>query len=174
MYFKQMPKIKYPWEDKNGKFHGAVVPDIFRRVQLDKFFKNRTLLIEIFLDDKDTPESVAHDYYGSVNYHWIVLLFNKYFDRYYEWPMPIQTLQKYVSDKYTNPNAIHHYETSQSSGDTNVKIKVEVADVPTATPVTNYEYEQDLNDARKQIHILQPGYLPTFISDFRNLVSSQV
>jgi len=88
--------------------------------------------------------------------------------------MPIQVLQKYVADKYTNPNAIHHHEISQTSGDTTVKIKVETADVPTATPVTNYEYEQDLNDVRKQIRILQPGYLPTFISDFRRLVTPQV
>ena len=33
--------------------------------------------------------------------------------------------------------------------------KPKVADVPTATPVTNYEYEQNLNDVRKQIKILQ-------------------
>ncbi len=88
--------------------------------------------------------------------------------------MSINTLQKYVSDKYANPNDIHHYETPQSSGNTTTNIRVEVADVPTATAVTNYEYEQNLNDARKQIKILQPGYLGQFLEDFKGSIIPQV
>ena len=74
MYFKSLPKIKYPWKDSTGKFRSAIVPDIFRRIQLDKFFSNRLSLIEVFLNDTDTPESVAYDYYGSTKYHWVILL----------------------------------------------------------------------------------------------------
>ena len=141
MYFQNFPTISY---DAVGDGNAQVVTDILTRVAVRKSVRDeRSLFSKYDVFDWETPESIALDLYGKSDYHWIVLLFNKYFDRYYEWPMPIQTLQKYVSDKYTNPNAIHHYETSQSSGDTNVKIKVEVADVPTATPVTNYEYEQD-------------------------------
>ena len=172
MYFQNFPTISY---DAVGNGNSQLVTDILTRVVVRKSIRDtQSLFSKYDVFDWETPESVSLDVYGKSDYHWVVLMFNKYFDRYYEWPMPIQILQKYVSDKYTNPNAIHHYETSQSSGDTNVKIKVEVADVPTATPVTNYEYEQDLNDARKQIQLLQPGYLPTFISDFRRLVTPQV
>ena len=88
--------------------------------------------------------------------------------------MSINNLQKYVLDKYANPNAIHHYETPQSSGNTTTNIKVELADVPTATAVTNYEYEQNLNDARKQIKILQPEYLGQFLADFKGTITPQV
>ena len=41
MYFKTLPKMGYPWKDKNKKQHSALTPDIFRRVHIDKYFKNR-------------------------------------------------------------------------------------------------------------------------------------
>ena len=53
MYFKALPRMIYPWKDKTGKFHGAVVPDIFLRVHLDKFFKNRQLLEDEWVEDED-------------------------------------------------------------------------------------------------------------------------
>ena len=48
---------------------------------------------------------------------------------------------------------------------------VELTDHPTATPITNYEYEETLNDARKDIKILKKEYLLTFIDDYNELVS---
>ena len=71
----------------------------------------------------------------------LVLMLNQYYDRYYDWPMTQRNLQAYVISKYTNPDGIHHYEISQKSGNTNTKIKVELADEPSATSVTNYGYE---------------------------------
>ena len=168
MYFQNFPTINY---DATGSGNPQLVSDILTRVVIRKSIRDRQALFSKYdVFDWETPESIALDLYGKSDYHWIVLLFNKYFDRYYEWPMSIQILQKYVSDKYTNPNAIHHYETSQSSGDTNVKIKVEVADVPTATPVTNYEYERRLLDKKRQIKIVSPQYLDLFLQEFKTLI----
>tara|TARA_X000001036_G_C20444634_1_gene710706 strand:+ start:249 stop:767 length:519 start_codon:yes stop_codon:yes gene_type:complete len=171
MYFKQMPKIKYPWEDKNGKFHGAVVPDIFRRVQLDKFFKNRTLLIEIFLDDKDTPESVAHDYYGSVNYHWIVLLSNDIIDVNREWPLSTEALGNYVKDKYgaDNSSDVHHYVDSTHE---ELIVDWDAAKLASGTikAITNYNYESERNDKKRQIFLLNKRYVKDLVSQYKKLV----
>lgn len=164
MYFAKFPQINY---DATGDGITNTVTDILTRIAVKKSIRdNRALFSKYDVFDWQTPEMVAFEQYGEETYHWIVLMFNRYYDRYYEWPMSINNLQKYVLDKYTNPNAVHHYETSQSSGNTTVKIKVELADVPTATPITNYEYEQNLNDARKQIKILDPRYIGQFLSDF--------
>ena len=39
MYFKTLPKLIYSYKDKDKNQIFTTVPDIFRRVQLDRFFK---------------------------------------------------------------------------------------------------------------------------------------
>ena len=100
MYFKAMPKMVYPYKDKNKQKIFTTVPDIFRRVQLDPFFKNRNAMIDVFINDGETPESIAHDFYGSTKDHWIVLLANDIVDVKREWPLSTEDVVRYAKDKY--------------------------------------------------------------------------
>ena len=118
----------------------------------------------------ETPESVAYDYYANAEDHWVILMLNQYYDRYYDWPMSQRDLQAYVISKYSDPDGIHHYEISQKSGNTNTKIKVELADEPDATPITNFLYESELNENRKEIKLLDVNYVTTFTSEFKDLL----
>jgi len=172
MYFKTLPRIKYPWTDSKGKVHGQVVPDLFRRVQLDKFFKNRQVLIDTFLQDNDTPESIAYEYYGNVKYHWIVLLSNNIVDVKREWPLSNRNLISYVKDKYGENNSgdVHHYVDS-----TRADIIVDWDATKLANgeieAVTNYNYEQDLNNKKKQILLLNKKYVKDIVSQYKKLMS---
>ena len=47
MYFRALPKMIYPWKDANKKQRQIIVPDIFRRVHVDKFFKNKLNLVNL-------------------------------------------------------------------------------------------------------------------------------
>ena len=38
--------------------------------------------------------------------------------------------------------------------------------------VTNYEYETDINEKKRQISILKPEYLSVVITDLRNIMQS--
>ena len=64
-----------------------------------------------------------------------------------------------------NPEAIHHYEIGQSSGSDTVMIRVSSTTVG-ASAISNYQYESDVNDKKKQIKLLQPRFLGQFISEF--------
>ena len=171
MYFKQMPKIKYPWEDKNGKFHGAVVPDIFRRVQLDKFFKNRQILVEFWVPDGDQPEHVAYNYYGSMQYHWLVLLANNIVDTKREWPLSHRDLVSYVDDKYGAGNATstHHYVDSVK---TELIVDWDAGKLASGEikAVTNFNYENDKNDNKRQIFLLDRRFLKDIVTQYKKLV----
>ena len=101
-------------------------------------------------------------------------MINKYYDRYYDWPLTERNLRAYVNEKYSDPNANHHYEIAQESGNTEIKIKVELADHPSATPITNMEHERYLNDERKNIKILKKVYIDAFISEFNILLKDQL
>ena len=170
MYFENFPTIAY---DITGNKIYQTVSDILTRVVARTEVKTRDVLFTKYqIMENETPESVAFDYYGRSEYHWIVLMLNQYYDRYYDWPMTQRNLQAYVINKYTNPDGIHHYEISQKSGNTNTKIKVELTDEPAATSVTNYRYEIELNEDRKQIKLLDGAYLTSFISEFKLVVQN--
>ena len=170
-YFKNFPTIDY---DVNGDGVKQTVTDILNRIAVRQSVRdNFALFSKVDIMDWDTPESLSYDTYGYSEYHWVIMMMNKYYDRYYEWPMSHRNLQRYIVDKYSNPNGIHHYEISQKSGNTTKKIRVETADEPTATAITNIEYEETENDKRKQILVLDKGFLGAFLSDWRTILSNQ-
>ena len=69
---------------------------------------------------------------------------------------------------------IDHHEISQESGNTEIKITVEVADHPSATPITNMEHERAVNDERKNIKVLKKVYIEPFISEFNVLLKEKM
>ena len=94
-------------------------------------------------------------------------------------PMRYSQFLQYVNDKYDDVNAVHHYEVTQSSGDTTTKIEVysnsalfsgDTDFYGTATPITNLEYEESLQDQRRKIKLLDPNFLPQFIKEFESLM----
>ena len=174
-YFEKFPKILYDIDNtKNFK----LVTDILRRVKVREAIKDNAVLFDKYdVDSGDSPETVAYKIYGSVRYYYVILLLNDIKDRYYDWPLSYQAFESYVKDKYANPNGIHHYEITQSSGtstsngpdDYDYLIEVNSTQ-PGAVAVTNYEYEQRLQDKKRQIKLLKPGFLKAFETEFEKLV----
>ena len=173
MYFNSIfPKIKY---DPTGNGNPIEIQDILTRIVTRKNVASRNVLFaKHAVTDAETPESLSLQYYGTIKHYWVNLMINKYYDRYYDWPLTERNLQKYVNDKYDVPSSIHHYEISQESGNTEIKITVEVADYPSATPITNMEHERYLNDKRKNIKVLKKVYIEPFISEFNSLLKEQL
>tara|TARA_B100001778_G_C18543055_1_gene609260 strand:+ start:389 stop:895 length:507 start_codon:yes stop_codon:yes gene_type:complete len=165
-YFKTFPKLFYP----TGKTK-TVVPDIFRRVHMDKFFANRTNLTGYFISDGQTPELVSQDVYGSTQYHWIVLLANDIIDVQREWPKSQEELTLYVKDKYgaNNSSDIHHYVLT---ADKSIVVDWDAAKASdgTYTALTNLQYEEEVNDKKRQIKVLNPLFLSAVSKQFNRLM----
>ena len=162
MYFYKFHTIDY---DVTGNQETTKIQDILIRIMIRKGIRERNVLFSKYdVKDSETPESVSHQFYGVPHYHWVVMMMNKMFSRYYDWPLSERELQAHVMDKYTDPNAISHYEAAQTSGNTAVKLRVK-SDFGSATAVTYLEYERTLNDAKKSIKILDPSYLGQFLDE---------
>ena len=73
-------------------------------------------------------------------------------------------------------NAVHHYEITESSGDRELKIDVGITndDYPSATPITNYEYEVARQNELRNIKLLDPRYVSDFVDEFKDLVQESV
>ena len=175
-YFDQFPLINYNLTGVNG--NTIQVTDIFRRVKArSKLQDNITLFDKFDVEEGESPETVAYKAYGSADYFWVITLINNVVNRYYDWPLPEFAFQQFVADKYSNPDGIHHYEITQSSGkqtgdgpaDYSHKLEVN-SDTAGAQSVSNIEYERRLQDKKRQIRILLPQYLPAFEDEFLKLI----
>ena len=176
MYFDSFPVIFY---DSSGDLIFKDVTNLLRRVGLRTKVRTNSLLYDTYnVKEGETPEMIAHKLYGDTELHWIILLVNEVTDRYHQWPMTTPQFLDFINDKYDNPDCIHHYETTQTSGDTKVKIEVfnEVdEDAYTGlTPITNREYEENEQDKKRQIKLLDPSYVNAFVSEFKLLMEESV
>jgi len=167
MYFNDFPTIDY---DCTGDGITEKIQDITTRVAVRKWIREIGPIFSKYdVSDGETPEMVAATVYGNVNNHWVVLIFNEITNTYYGWPLSRRKFDAFVNNKYANPNATHHYEITQSSGNQAKKIKV-MSTVTGATAVTNIEYEQAIQDNKKQIRLLKPTYLGQFKAEFLELL----
>lgn len=91
-YFENFPVIEY---------QGRKVRDISRRASFARALANNpTLYYTYTVKEDERAEDIALEYYGSVDYVWIVYMANNIIDPYYEWPMDTQTFNDYMVDKY--------------------------------------------------------------------------
>ena len=170
MYFDNFPTIPYDSEG-NGKFKD--VKNLLRRVGVRAKIKTNTMLFDTYdVKNGESPESIAFKLYSNSELHWVVMLINDITDRYHDWPMSEAQFLQFINDKYSNVDAIHHYEIPQSSGDTSKKINIGTtnSDYPTATAITNYEHEQEQQDIKRKIRLLDPSYLDDFVEEFKLLI----
>ena len=109
MYFEAMPLTLYSVEDDRSNV--KLVTNITTRVKISTQIKNQFGLYDEYdVKDGETPELVAEKFYNNSKLHWIILHYNDIIDPRFDWVMETNNLVKYVTDKYSNINGIHHYE----------------------------------------------------------------
>ena len=174
MYFSNLSQGYY---DIKGDGNLKLLTDLFTRVKIrDKAFDVATLYDKYDVVSGEKPEDVAYRHFGNSQYHWVILLTNNITDRYYGWPLSEQEFEEYINNKYDNAEAVHHYEKVQSSGRTTGQgpadyshlIECQSTDVG-AQSISNREYEDRLQDEKRQIKLLDPAYLQIFVEEFEKL-----
>jgi hypothetical protein len=152
MYFSAHPTTTY---------NNSQVIDIFRRV-ITKFniLENIAVFQKYDIVDGASPEALAFKLYGDSELHWVILLSNNIVDVNNNWPLSTQDFGTYVTKKYTNPAARHHYE--DGDGD--------VVDGPTSYPVSYFTFEERKNDEKASIFVLDASYISSFVEEFRKLI----
>jgi len=170
MYFAQFPLTIY---DSVGNENYKLVTNLLKRVAIRSKVKVNTLFFDTYdVKEGETPEMIADKLYDDPELHWIVLMVNDITDRYHQWPKNQNQFLSHINDKYSNISGTHHYEISQTSGDTTIKINIgtDNTDHPTATLITNYEYEQERQDTSRKIRLLSPEYVPDFVEEFKSIM----
>ena len=181
MYFHSFPIIIY---DSVGNGTYKDVTNLLRRVAMRSKVKSNALMFDTYdVKEGETPEIIADKLYGDTELHWVILLLNDITDRYHQWPMNTPQFLAFINDKYDNVDGVHHYEIPQSSGDTKTKIEVyqnsalytgDTDFYSSASIVTNFEYEENQQDEKRKIRLLDPSYIDQFVTEFKALMKESI
>tara|TARA_B100000989_G_scaffold140529_1_gene104550 strand:+ start:252 stop:776 length:525 start_codon:yes stop_codon:yes gene_type:complete len=174
MYFDMIPKIYYD-SKANNKYD--LLTNLMTRVKLRTDIKDDIFDYDYYdVIDGETPEIIAHKYYDNPELHWTILIANDIVDYYRDWPMTTQRFEEYVKDKYENPQDVHHYEISQTSGDTTKTINVGLnnTDYESASVISNYIYEQRLQDEKRQIRLIGQRFIKQFVDEFKSKIDEGI
>ena len=199
-YFRNLPNFEYVnrLPDSHSSSEYIEVKNLFKRGKIkDDIFKNVTYFTKYSIKGEDRPDNVAYDVYEDSTLDWVILLANNILNVQDEWPLTQESFENYLLNKYENQQNIHgphHYESKEiknSIGSTILKEGLEVpqyfsmkfldANLGTytevggagdliTTEVTNYEYEVDLQDKKRQIYVLKQNYLSIILSDMDRMM----
>ena len=190
MFFKIVPNISYDEKPISYPFSESdfvVAKNFFRRYKVNEdvfqyavFFKKYTII------DGERPETLAEKAYGDQFLDWVILLTNNMVNAQYDWPRSNYEMYKIVEEEFDDPySEINHYEIRETIGRYQAGLhvdetfyngthKVSINGTVTtkngneiASPVTVAEYYQAKNEKKRQIYLLKPRYLDSFVADFK-------
>jgi len=195
-YFQRVPDLNYVSRLPDAKIGDYIrVKNLFKKGKLrEDIFQNLAFFEKYKIVGDDRPDNVAFEVYDDASLDWIVLLSNNVLNVQSEWPLPQTDFDRFVLDKYgdydTLYNGIHHYETEEvknSQGVTIVPaglqvdasysvsyydffIEQQITTGNISIPVTNYEYEEKIDDNKRNIFLLKPRFLNIVLDDMDDIM----
>ena len=195
-YFRNVPDFDYV-----SRLPGAKISDynkvknFFKRGFIrEDIFQELSFFTKYKIQGDDRPDNVAWNFYQESGLDWLVLTCNNIINIQTEWPLSQTDFDRFLLDKYETYeklNEIHHYETIEiktTKGTIIVKEGLQVDSnftvtyydditekqvTPTklTTSVTNYVYEQKIEDEKRNIFLLKPKYLNIIYDDMDEMMS---
>ena len=194
-YFSQLPDFEYVSRLPDSRISDYIpVKNLFMRGKLrEDIFQDASVFTKYKIKGDDRPDNVANEIYGDPTLDWVVLLSNNIINIYDEWPLNQQAFESYVLDKYgtlAKLDEIHHYESNEVKDSSGVIIfpkgvrvsagqsvsyfeplsDEQVTVNPVSKAVTNYQYEQSVNDKKRRIFLIKPIYLNVVFDDLEEMM----
>ena len=196
-YFKQVPNLEYVSRLPNAKISDYItVKNLFKRGTLaDDIFQDLTIFTKYEIKGDDRPDNVANKVYEDSDLDWVILLANNIINIQSEWPMPQRDFDRYLLDKYETYeklNEVHHYETLECKNlvgavvvpkglwvesdysvtyyDWYAGAEMTKSSSDIVVSVTNYEYEDNLENEKRNIYLLKPKYLNIIKDDLKEMM----
>ena len=190
MYFSIVPNISYDEKPISYPFSESdfvTAKNFFRRYKVkDEVFSNAVLFQKYAIEDGERPDALAEKAYGDPFYDWVILLVNNMVNVQYDWPMTNYEIYKVLESEYDDPyTEIHHYETDEIgpykagqrvdetfyNGTHKLNIDGVIItkngnEICRPVPVTEWFYAE--NEKKREIYLLKPAYLQSFVEDFRS------
>ena len=196
-YFRNLPEFDYVDRTRNDGSIGDYtrVKNLFKKgVLRQDIFQDLSFFTKYIVEGDDRPDNVAEIVYGDPTLDWVVLMANNITNIQSEWPLSQADFNTFLLDKYENEtllySGIHHYESNEVKTSRDVIVipsgmkvgigqsvsfyddglKQQVTKTDVASPITNYMYEDKINNDKRNIFILKPVYLNLVFDDLENIM----
>jgi len=189
-YFSYLPEVYVRTTSyrQNNVDPYSLAKNIFRRIKIREDLSDIIMgFSQYTIKNNQRPDQVAYDFYGDMQYDWVVLLCNNILNVYDEWPMTEDELERYIDSEYESPDSVHHWVTQKirdTKGRVLIKPGMEVPEnwaytrpdgtvvgkADTVRPISVYDYESEKNNYKRNIYLLRKQYLGGFVEEFKNLV----
>jgi hypothetical protein len=189
-YFRYLPNFEYVNRLKENKNISTYiqVKNLFKRGTLrEDIFQDLTYFTKYKVVGDERPDNVAYKIYGNQYLDWVVLLSNNIINYENEWPLSQASFNNYLYSKYitdANLNTVRYYKTNEVKDSLGRVVVPAGLEVPSnysvtfydsgtgrsvtrasVTEVTNYDYEVELDDAKRNIYLLKPDYISIITND---------
>ena len=195
-YFRNVPNFDYVSRFPNAKISDYVtVKNFFKRGFLrEDIFQELSFFTKYKIKGDDRPDNVAWNFYQESELDWLVLTCNNIVNIQTEWPLTQTNFDRFLLDKYETHeklNDIHHYETIEiKNTDGNVLLKEglevdksfsmtyydditkkQVTPTVFTKEITNYQFEEKIENEKRNIYLLKPRYLNIIYDDMEEMMS---
>ena len=186
-YFTNLPIITYDLDRKKPSTEYLAV-DIFRRNFVrEQVLSNVVSYYPYQVQEGERPDTLAHMYYGSVDFMWLIFYANDIFDPYYDWPFFGSQFQEFVKNKYGSilsaQNTVHHYEQIlrtevAATADTDRilektihidKVTYDSLATTARKSISNFDYEILENESKRNIILIEDVYPQQILEESRTI-----
>lgn len=156
-------------------YGGYSLTNILRRVKPIKQVLNRVgVYYDYEISEGERADTIAHDYYGSSTYAWLIYVTNNIYDPYYQWPLTSNQLYDFLNKKYGDfyqtQVTIRHYEKEGNQVSPYTFDNWTVEERFGWNPVTIYDHEYNLNESKRRIKLISNDYLEQIIQQVEELL----
>ena len=196
-YFRYVPDFDYVSRLTDAKSISDYVrtKNLFKRAKLrPDIFENLNHFTKYKIIGDDRPDNVAYEVYGDQNLDWLIMLSNNIINLENEWPMEQTAFHNYLLKKYrTNAKiySVRHYETAELKDSTGKIVVPKGLEVPSdfsityydsgrgvedevvnsAVAVTNYTYEDRIQENKRNIFLLKDRYVGLVVEDLKEIMT---
>ena len=195
-YFRQVPNFQYidrsPGDQTISNY--TEVKNLFKKAKLrEDIFSDLSFFTKYQIIGDERPDNVAYKIYNDSTLDWLILLSNNIINVQTEWPLSQQSYYNFLIDKYGDEASlasIHHYETIEvknTGGATIVpaglhvpsdysvsyfdyETDTQVTNTNITVAVTNQDYEDRIQDAKRNIFLLKPEYISVVLNDMKEIM----
>ena len=191
MYFKSFPTTIW---------NGQEMVDLSRRADiLQKIQGDPMVFLPYTLEEGDTMESLAYNYYGDAELSWLIAMANDVIDPYTDFWKPIDVLERFIAEKYaeecktalnlsytpednqviewtknttTNENIVYYY--SINSKDLKISRATQEGGKYASAefvPMRYYDYEIDVNEEKRNISVIARQYVSQIIDEMKTILN---
>jgi len=188
-FFSNYPRIAYDITGGNSTVpdYNVAVNLLIRNKLRDAVENDVTVYYPYVVPEGMRADVLSYQYYGATTYTWSIYLVNNIIDPYWEWPLSYKDFREYLISKYTSieiaKSQVHHYEYTAraraektGTSDPVPAYKLEI-DYQTYTEtavderkiIYAYKYEEDLNEAKREIQLIDVAYIAGIQEETRRL-----